>query len=173
MYTIEHERRQHAAAIEHLLDLSFGPDRTAKTVYKLREGVPPVAELCFVAFEAGVLKGSLRFWPVLIGGHTPALLLGPLAVDPAERGKGIGIGLMEHALAEATRLGHRIVILVGDAPYYARVGFAREGAKNLQLPGWVDENRFLARALVPGALDGLSGMVERAEPDEPRRVAAR
>ena len=162
MYTISPERPEHAAAIEALLDASFGPDRFAKTVYRLREGVDPVADLSYVAVEDGVLKGSLRFWPVLIAGRVPALMLGPLAVDPAERGRGMGIALMEHALAEAARLGHRIVILVGDAPYYAKVGFARAGAVDLRLPGWVDENRFLARELVPGALAGVAGMVERA-----------
>jgi len=178
MFTIAHERPHHAAGIEQLLDLSFGAGRTAKTVYKLRQDVAPIDALSFVAVEAGEIKGTLRFWPVLIGeAAVPALLLGPLAVHPEERGRAMGLALMRHALDEATRLGHRIVILVGDAPYYAKVGFERAGAVNLQLPGWVDEARFLARALVPGALDGVAGMVRsiNSETEEvmPRKVSAR
>ena len=178
MFTIAHERPCDAAGIEQLLDLSFGADRTAKTVYKLRQNVAPIHELSFVAVEAGQIKGTLRFWPVLIGAAgVPALLLGPLAVHPDERGRAMGLALMQHALDEATRLGHRIVILVGDAPYYAKVGFHRAGAVALQLPGWVDEERFLARALVPGALDGVAGMVRpitsETEDITPRMASAR
>ena len=178
MFTIQHERPIDAAGIEHLLDLSFGSDRTAKTVYKLRHNVAPIDALSFVAIEDGKIKGTLRFWPVLIGtAAVPALLLGPLAVHPEERGRAMGLALMTHALDEATRLGHRIVILVGDAPYYAKVGFHRTGAVDLQLPGWVDEARFLARALVPGALEGVVGMVRSISPEAatiaPRKMVAR
>ena len=178
MFTIEHERPSDAAGIEQLLDLSFGADRKAKTAYKLRENVAPIHALSFVAVEEGEIRGTLRFWPVLIGtAAVPALLLGPLAVHPEERGRAMGLALMTHALDEATRLGHRIVMLVGDAPYYAKVGFHREGAVDLQLPGWVDEDRFLARALVPGALAGVAGMVRSINPETatvaPRKLAAR
>jgi len=178
MFTIAHERPSDAAGIEQLLDLSFGSDRAAKTVYKLRHNVAPLDALSFVALEDGEIKGTLRFWPVQIGeAEVPALLLGPLAVHPDERGRAMGLALMKHALDEATRLGHRIVILVGDAPYYAKVGFHRAGAVALQLPGWVDEARFLARALVPGALDGVAGMVRSIIPETatvaPRKLVAR
>lgn len=166
MFDIQRERPEDRDEIEHLLDLAFGPDRFTKTVYRLREGIAPIAELCFVARENGVMRGSLRFWPIRIETTpeaTPALLLGPLAVDPGHRGRGAGIALMRHGLDLARQAGHRIVVLVGDEPYYARVGFSRARARHLNLPGPVDEARLLALDLVPGALDGVSGLIGRAE----------
>ena len=156
------EQPEHAAAIEALLDLSFGGGRAAKTVYRLREGVAPIACLCFVAIEEGELQGTIRYWPVTIGGGLAALLLGPIAVAEDRRSEGLGAVLIEHSLARAAELGHRIVLLVGDAPYYGRVGFRRELALGLSLPGPVDPERFLALDLVPGALDGVAGAVGRA-----------
>lgn len=153
------------AAIEQLLDAAFGTDRAGKTVYKLRQGIPPVPELGFVIRDvSGSLKGSLRFWPIAIGrSQVPAILLGPIAVAPDDRGKGYAKALIWHGLGVARALGHRIVLLVGDAPYYEQFGFRREAAVPMQLPGWVDESRFLGLELVPGALTGVEGMVGRAE----------
>ncbi len=170
MFTIRHERPQDAADIEALLDLSFGPGRYAKAAYRLREGVSPLVALSYVAEEDGALRGSIRYWPVRIGG-TSAVMLGPLAVQPDQRGRGIGIGLMETSLAAAAELGHRLVILVGDEPYYARVGFGRVPSGRMTMPGPVDYARLLFRELAPGALDAAEGAILRAEPDEP--VAAR
>jgi predicted N-acetyltransferase YhbS len=171
MFDIQRERPEDWGEIEHLLDLAFGPDRFTKTVYRLREGIAPVADLCFVAREGGVMRGSLRFWPIRIE-TTPALLLGPLAVDPAHRGRGAGIALMRHALDLARQAGHRIVVLVGDEPYYARVGFSRARARHLKLPGPVDEARLLALNLVSGALDRIGGMIAPAETGPMRAPSA-
>jgi len=156
------EQPGHSVAIEALLDLSFGGGRAAKTVYRLREGVAPLAELCFVAIEGGVVQGTIRYWPVTIGDGLPALLLGPIAVAEERRSEGLGAVLIEHSLARAATLGHRIVLLVGDAPYYGRFGFRRDLALGLTLPGPVDLERFLALDLVPGALEGVAGEVGRA-----------
>ena len=65
----------------------------------------------------------------------------------------------EEALARARALGHAAVLLVGDAPYYARFGFSAEAAAALMLPGPYERERFLAFELVPGALDGARGLV--------------
>lgn len=150
------ERPEHAAAIAELLDMSFGPERERKTVYRLREGVAPDPALCHVALENGALRGSLRFWPILAAG-APALLLGPLAVAPEHRGRGFGVALIRHGLAQAEALDHRIVLLVGDPEYYERFGFRRAPAQGLTLPGPVEERRFLGLELVPGALADLVG----------------
>jgi predicted N-acetyltransferase YhbS len=153
--------------IEHLLDIAFGTDRTGKTVYRLREGVAPVAELGSVIREDGVLKGSLRFWPVVIGEtRVPALLLGPVAVAPADRGKGYARALIWQGLERARELGYGIVLLVGDEPYYLKFGFTRAFTKTLELPGPVDLNRFLGLELQPRAFAGVSGMLHRAGPGE-------
>jgi len=158
------EQKRHAAAIQALLDEAFGPSRSEKTVYRLRDGVDPVPELCLVAeTDDGELRGTLRFWPVRIG-DVPALLLGPIAVQGGLRKTGVGTLLMNTGLARARELGWHIVLLVGDEPYYGRFGFRRALAEGLELPGPVEAERFLALELDEGALNGVSGMVERAVP---------
>ncbi len=157
------EQPEDAGQIEHLLDRAFGPGRFAKTAYRLREGTDFIAELSLIAWEDGLMRGSLRYWPIEIGdGRAPALLLGPLAVDPDQRGRGIALRLMELSLEKAAELGHRIVVLVGDEPYYARAGFSAASARALRMPGPVDRTRLLARELVPGALNGISGLIHKA-----------
>ncbi len=146
-------------AIEALLDQSFGPDRHLKTVYKLREGVDPIASLSFCVYEGARLLGSIRYWPIEIGGQWQGVMLGPVAVDPDRRGEGIGKALIRHSLWAATRLGHKICMLVGDRPYYEPFGFHSALDHGLELPGWVDPDRFLVMELAPGALDGVSGMI--------------
>ena len=160
MFTIEHEGPEHWADIEYLHDLSFGPGRFAKTAYRLREGVAPLPELSFVAWmkNGGTRRmvGSVRFSPIRIG-EMPALLLGPLAVDPKVRGKGAGLELMARGLDEARKYRHRLVILVGDAPYYGKAGFIQVPPGQIRLPGPVDPTRLLACELVPGALMDATG----------------
>jgi predicted N-acetyltransferase YhbS len=168
------EEARHAARIEALLEEGFGPDRQRKTVYRLRAGVAPIAELCLVAeAEDGSLRGTLRFWPVEIavaeGAAVAALLLGPIAVAGGLRKTGVGRLLMQAGLDRARALGHRIVLLVGDESYYGRFGFRRALAEPLSLPGPVEVERFLALDLVEGALDGISGLVRRASRGAPCR----
>ncbi len=171
------EQPVHAAAIEKLLDSSFGPKRHTKTVYRLRKNVAPVADLCFVATDTDetgneVLLGTIRYWPVMLGNNVQALMLGPIAIDAAHRSEGLGGKMIRHSLAAAKALGHRIVILVGDAPYYVRFGFQRDLVAGLSLPGPVDPTRFQGLELVEGALTGVTGMVGRAKPAKLRTAAA-
>lgn len=160
MITITPELPEDAAAVEALVDACFGPGRHAKAAARLREGLVPVPELSYVSRSDGEVCGSLRFWPILIGGRQ-GLLLGPLAVNPSLRGRGAGIGLMMVALARAASLGHRAVLLVGDEPYYARVGFRRAELGRFTLEWPVDPTRLLIRELVPDALAGAWGPVTR------------
>jgi predicted N-acetyltransferase YhbS len=192
MFEILPQSDQDSAAVEALLDISFGPDRFKKTAYRLREGVAPVADLSFVAKKEGEVVGTIRFWPVVIKDESvapprklAALMLGPIAVEPSLKGQGIGIGLMRHGLAAARGLGTRIVVLVGDLDYYSRVGFSRAPAAGLRMPGPVDPDRLLALELEPGALAGVMGPIGRARaskrktavapprPPEPRRAVRR
>lgn len=166
MWDIRAERSADEDAVERLVAECFGAGRFAKTAYRLREGVEPERRLSFVAEENGELVGSVRFWPIVIGGMR-ALLLGPLAVRPAIRGRGIGIALMQRGLKEAASLDYECVVLVGDEPYYAKVGFARLPAGRVHFPGPVDPKRVLGLALKPNALIGLSGAVKRARVDTP------
>lgn len=146
--------------VEHLLDLAFGSGRHSKTSYRLREGNRAVAGLSLVTRDDGVgISGTISFWPLAIGpGQAPALLLGPLAVHPDRQGLGIGLALMREGLERARALGHGLVLLVGDEPYYARVGFARLPNGLIGLPGPVDPARFLYLELRPGALAGVEGL---------------
>lgn len=163
------ERPEDAERIEPLLDRTFGFDRRAKTVYRLREGVAPCPDLCFVALaEDGALVASLRFWPIRIE-ETPAILLGPLAVEPALQGIGIGRALVRHGLTEAKRQGERLCVVVGEPSYYGPYGFTSAAAAGLILPGPVEPHRFQVLELVPGALDGVHGLIGRAQAPAGRR----
>jgi predicted N-acetyltransferase YhbS len=147
--------------IEHLLDLAFGLARSAKTSYRLREGNTAIEGLSLVTRESAFgLTGSISFWPLKIGkAGTGALLLGPLAVHPERQNRGIGRALMLDGLGKAKGRGHRLVILVGDEPYYARVGFKRVPHGQIDLPGPVDPDRLLYLELAEGALTLAKGLV--------------
>lgn len=162
-FVIEPQQEADLPAVESLLDAAFGPDRHEKTAYRLRDGVEPVDALSLVARQNGRILGTIRFWPVNISGEgrppVAALMLGPIAVEPALKGKGIGIALMREGLARAKEQGHEIIILVGDYSYYSRVGFQHTEPGQLIMPGWVDPARLLALELEPGALQGVSGHI--------------
>ncbi len=162
-FEILHERPEDAPLIDPLLDRTFGPMRRMKTVYRLREGIDPVPGLSFVATgEAGNMLASIRYWPILIAGEA-AILLGPLAVEPAQQGRGLGRTLVAHSLREARRLGHRICVVVGDPGYYRPYGFAPAATYGLILPGPVEPPRFQVLELKPGALEGVHGVIARDE----------
>src|SRR6201996_1737061 len=161
-WQIRVEAPEDAAGIEALNAESFGPGRFAKSAYRLREGVHPVSSLSFVAIEHGILRGSVRFWPITVGGHQE-LLLGPLAVQGSQRGRGIGIALMQAGIAAAQKGPWRGILLVGDEPYYAKVGFSRLPPGRVRFPGPVDQNRILGLSLKGGEMLTLSGEIRRAD----------
>jgi predicted N-acetyltransferase YhbS len=165
-WQIRLESESDSAAVEALNADSFGPGRFAKSAYRLREGVRPVAALSFVAMEGDVLRGSVRFWPIRVGGHEE-LLLGPLAVQGDQRGRGIGIALMQAGIAAAQKGPWRGILLVGDEPYYAKVGFSRLPPGRVKFPGPVDQNRILGLSLKGGEMLTLSGEIRRAAIDDP------
>jgi predicted N-acetyltransferase YhbS len=160
-FPVENTKATDQPLIEQLLDIAFGIDRRVKTSYRLREGSTPADGLSLVVRDPGVgLAGSISFWPLAIGGAgTPALLLGPLVVHPKRQNLGVGLTLMREGLSRAKAQGHKLVILVGDAPYYARGGFQKLPEGHLLMPGPVDPQRFLFVELVPGALAVTNGLV--------------
>jgi predicted N-acetyltransferase YhbS len=157
-FTIRSERASDIAPREALLDACFGDNRHERTCQRLRDGRTPAEGLAFSAVRKGKLAGTVRLWHVSAGG-IPALILGPLAVDPSCRKLGIGAALMACALAAARSRGHRVVVLLGDAPYYARFGFSAEKARDLILPGTFERERLLGLELAEGALEGAWGMI--------------
>ncbi|MBM3563617.1 MAG: N-acetyltransferase [Alphaproteobacteria bacterium] len=161
-FAIRDEAPCDMGAREALLDDAFGPARFLKTCQRLRDGSAPAPGLALVATDdAGALVGTVRLWPVLAG-EREALLLGPLAVSAQHRALGIGRALIDESLARSRDFGHRAVLLVGDAPYYARFGFERRFTERLTMPGPVERARFLGLELVEGALRGACGRVVAA-----------
>src|SRR5919201_427256 len=157
-FAIRAERALDVIAREALLDACFGENRHMRTCQRLRDGRAPAEGLALSAVARGRLVGTVRLWHVSAGG-IPALVLGPLAVEPTCRKLGVGAALMQHALAAARARGHGAVILLGDAPYYARFGFSAEKTGELLLPGHFERERLLGLELRAGALDGARGMI--------------
>lgn len=147
-------------ALSRLSAEAFGPGRFARSAYRVRDGVPPVASLCLCAALNGKLLGGIRFTAIRIGPQQNAVLLGPLVVDPAEKGKGIGRALVQEGLNRAKAAGFGLVLLVGDMPYYGRFGFQPVPFGQITLPGPVDPARLLALELVPGTLADAVGQVK-------------
>jgi predicted N-acetyltransferase YhbS len=148
------------AAIEKLDERAFGPGRFARTAYRLREGVEPDWDLSFVARVGTLLVGANRMTPILVGG-APALLLGPLTVEPAFRSQGVGEMLVKRSLEAAREADHGLVLLVGDEDYYDRMGFKRVPRGKITMPGPVDPDRLLYCELREGALAATSGKMRR------------
>ena len=175
-FAIRGERASDVAAREALLDASFGDDRYLRTCQRLRDGQTPAEGLALSALSQGRLVGTVRLWRVSAGG-VPALVLGPLAVDPSCRKLGIGAALVRRALAAAKARGHGAVLLLGDAPYYGRFGFSARKTGELRLPGPFEPDRLLGLELREGALDGAWGMIVptgmTAWPQGKPRLAAR
>ena len=159
--TILPEAKEDADAIARLHERTFGPGRYAKTAYRLREQASHSPDLSFTARIGSLLIGSVWMSPIRIG-ETKALLLGPLTVEPAFRERGVGQALIERALNQARHNGHKLVILVGDEPYYGKTGFKSVPPGRAVMPGPVDPARLLVAELAEGAFDGVSGQI-RAE----------
>lgn len=171
-FALRAERASDVVAREALLDACFGDNRLNRTCQRLRDGRAPAEGLALSALVQGRLVGTVRLWHVSVGG-IPALMLGPLAVEASSRKFGAGAALMDHALAAATARGHRAVILLGDAPYYARFGFSGAKTRELSLPGPFERDRLLGLELCEGALDGAWGMITATGALEPKRRAVR
>lgn len=155
MYHLTDETPEDRWEVEALYDLCFAPGREALSSYRLRDGVPPVRGLCLVARDAdAILAGAIRFWPVRVG-QAEALLLGPIAVHPTRQGEGLGAALIREGVARAEAARWSRVMLVGDAPYYARFGFAR--LDGVEMPPPTNPDRVLGR----GDWAGVTGRVTR------------
>ena len=158
MYDLCPETDADTPEVEALLDLCFAPGRTALSSYRLRDGVPPVPELCLTLRSGDTLVAAIRYWPVRVGGRS-VLLLGPVAVHPTAQGEGLGGLLMRESLSRARAMGWARVMLVGDVPYYSRFGFAR--LEGVEMPPPTNPDRVLGLELRPGAWVDVRGAVTR------------
>ncbi|MET0295391.1 MAG: N-acetyltransferase [Phenylobacterium sp.] len=157
---IEPERASDSAEADAIVARAFGPGRYAKSSERVREFATWLPELSFCAWLDGRLIGVVRLWRVRVG-EAPVAFLGPLAVETGLRGAGYGLALLERACAAAEAAGYAAVVLVGDEPYYARVGFSAAAGAGIVMPGPVDRRRVLARPL-GGAAAPLAGSVASA-----------
>jgi hypothetical protein len=171
-FAIRAERASDVAAREALLDACFGDNRHMRTCQRLRDGRAPAQGLALSAVRQGRLVGTVRLWHVSAGGQ-PALMLGPLAVEASCRRFGVGAALMEQAIAAAKARGHRAIVLLGDAPYYARFGFSAAKTGQLTLPGAFERDRLLGLELAEGGLDGAWGMIAPTGASLPKTRAGR
>lgn len=159
MFELRPETAEDWWEVEALYDLCFAPGREALSSYRLRDGVTPVSGLCLVARDpSGIVAGAIRYWPVMVGAAR-ALLLGPVAVHPTRQGEGLGGLLIHGSLDKAREQGWPRVMLVGDAPYYARFGFER--LDGVEMPPPTNPDRVLGIALRPDAWAGVTGHVTK------------
>ena len=143
-----------AAATEQLLDRAFGPDRHRRTAYLIRQGTSAIPALSFAAVEEGALIGTIQCWPVRLarddGGSDPLVMVGPIAVEPARQGEGVGQRLTHHAIRAAEASAAPPLMLIGDPEYYGRFfGFDACATALWRAPGPVEQRRLLARGNAP------------------------
>lgn len=165
MYHLSQEKPDDWWEVEALYDLCFAPGREALSSYRLRDDVDPVSEICLIARDGeDILSAAIRFWPVRVA-NKRVLLLGPIAVHPTRQGEGLGRFLIDQSLGKAAALGWRRALLVGDAPYYQRMGF--EKLTGVSMPPPTNPDRVLGRELQSGSWSGLRGTVtsENERPD--------
>jgi predicted N-acetyltransferase YhbS len=158
-FEIQPETPADIPALNALSATAFGPGRFARSAYRVREGIAPVADLSLTALHEGRVVGGVRFTAIRVGDRDGGLLLGPLVVDPSLAGKGCGKALLEEGLNRSRAAGFGFVLLVGDMPYYSRFGFKPSAHGAITLPGPVDPARLLGVELTEGALEGVAGQV--------------
>ena len=157
------------AMIEQLLDRAFGPDRHARTAYRIREGADWLEALSFAALdEDDMLVGTIQCWPVSLvtpdGKPHPMVMVGPVAVLPEHQEQGFGKALMAASLG-AIDAGFEQgapplpQVMIGDAPYYGRWGFNADHTSGWHCPGPFDPSRLLVRTNNPAILpaEGMLG----------------
>jgi predicted N-acetyltransferase YhbS len=153
------EQIEDAHAVDTLIERAFGPGRYAKAAERLREHNRPLLDISFTAWCGNELVGCVRMWPIVIGDE-PAVLLGPFAVEPDWRSRGLGAALIHQACHAAKAAGHALIFLVGDEPYFGPLGFQVVPRGRIQMPGPVDPARVMFRAFGGGPV--LAGEVKAA-----------
>lgn len=143
------------AMVEALLDRAFGPDRHARTAYRIRAGMECLDALSFAALdEDEMLVGTIQCWPIALidtdGRPVPLVMVGPVAVVPERQSEGFGLGLMAAMLDAEKRLAQDgsppfAQVLIGDVEYYGRWGFTAAATSGWRCPGPYEQQRLLAR----------------------------
>lgn len=139
----------------------FGPGRFARSAYRVREGKGKSAfsRFCRLIENGGDIIAAVRITPITIGNECGAVLLGPIAVRSGYTGQGLGSRLIGEALDDMRAAGIALVVLVGDEPYYGRLGFKAVPAGQIVLPGPANPARILACELQAGCLTRYRGAI--------------
>lgn len=159
--TYVQENAAHNQQIEDINAEAFGPGRFTRAAHFIREGGPHDLKLSFVALDGDKVIASVRLTRITIG-STAAVLLGPLAVRPEFKNRGIGRHLMRMSMDAAKAAGDKLIVLVGDEPYYGPFGFKMIKPGLVIMPAPVDPRRLLACALTEDAMDHVSGIMRYA-----------
>lgn len=134
-------------------------------IHVLRDDPAFVKELDFVMEQDGRLIGQNMFMRTVIdadgGGKVPVLTMGPICITPELKRRGYGKALLDFSLEKAAGLGFGAVLFEGNIGFYGKSGF--DYARNFSiryhdLPEGADDSFFLCKELVPGYLDGISGV---------------
>ena len=160
--TIRPETQVDHAAIDEVNRVAFGRENEARLVENLRKSPNFIPELSLVAVKDVSVVGHLLFSPIAIqmgNSNLPALALAPVAVRPEHQNEGVGSELVRHGLNQCRDLGNKVIVVVGHPEYYPRFGFSSARAKGLEAPFPVPDEAFMVLELVPGALDGIKGVV--------------
>ena len=144
-YQLRQQTPQDMPEINRLMGLGFAPSHAGRAIWQLRQGAP-VLSLSLVADAGDHLLGSIRYWPIIIGGR-PSILLGPLAVDPDVRGKGIGVSLVRESLHLAGAENWEWCFISGEPDYYLKFGFKPVTYDDITLPAHIEPERLHLLAL--------------------------
>lgn len=153
------------ADVEALLDAAFGPERFARTAYRMRAGTLALPALSFAALDGGRLVGTLQSWPVHLstgtGERLPLCMVGPVAVMPDVQRGGIGRLLMAALVEAAETHADSALMMIGDPEYYGRFfNFSAENTAQWELPGPFEQRRLLARSVGAHVPPAVAGMIE-------------
>ncbi len=152
-YTIALEQAEHSVGIEALYDRCFGFGRFAKTAERLREGNQLLSDMSLVAVDANEnVVAAVRLWPLQVGDAGRAVFVGPVAVDSLYRGSSLGLILTQQCVDLAKKAGWPMAILIGDEPYFSKIGFQQVSTQAYPAPGYIPEHRLLAIELEDNAI---------------------
>ena len=171
-YIIRPERKEDHEAVENLVRESFWnvyrPGCSEHYVIHVLRGDPAfVGELDFVMEQNGEIIGQNMFMRTVIdaddGRKIPILTMGPICITPELKRKGYGKALLDYSLKRAAEQGFGAVLFEGNIGFYGKCGFdyARKfGIRYHDLPDGADDSFFLCKELIPGCLDGITGVYQ-------------
>ena len=158
---IRTELPEDATAIHKLNAAAFGRGDEAALVDALR--AVKALTLSLVAIEEGRIVGHIAFSPVTIGSEhrtMNAVGLGPMAVAPERQQSGIGTQLVETGMAELRKLGHTVVVVLGNPEFYSRFGFVSARHFCIHWEIEVPDDVFMIKELSEHALQGITGVAK-------------